>query len=203
MRTFSLPASDGRFARFGESVLIEGAKKGESGAFEELARRYRPRVLRHLRALCRSNEDTEDILQNVLLTVYLKINSFRGTSSFSTWLYRITLNAFLMHERRQKRNRVFFVQDEILDACMEAAPPRETDSLPCSRLQVKEFAEKLASVLSELPGSYRDVLLLRDREDRSIREVSACLGLSIPAVKSRHHRARRLLRARLDHDFFN
>jgi RNA polymerase sigma-70 factor (ECF subfamily) len=137
-----------------------------------------------------------------LLAVYLKIDTFRGTSRFSTWLHRITLNAFLMHERSCKRKQLLFVPDDILDVFMEAANGRETDSLPSLQLQRKELVENLARLVSELPGSFREIILLRDQQGLSIWEVSRCLGLSISAVKSRHHRARKMLKTRIERDFF-
>lgn len=181
-----------------ESELIDLVRKGVPGAFDELERRYRPRIVQQLRQLCRDEEDLKDVLQDVLTSLFLKINTFEGRSTLSTWIYRITMNAYLMHERKQKRDRLFFVEDGFQDAASgdgRLAP--RPDSSPFSAIIRSELRTKIDRALSELPPGYRQVFLYLKEEDLSLREVSKRMGLSVPAVKSRQHRAREFLKTRL------
>lgn len=181
-----------------ESELIDLVRRGVSGAFDELERRYRPRIVQQLRQLCKDEEDLKDVLQDVLTSLFLKINTFEGRSTLSTWIYRITMNAYLMHERKQKRNRLFFVDDGFQDAASSSGrlAPRP-DSSPFSAIIRSELRTRIDRALSELPPGYRQVFLYLKEEDMSLREVSKRMGLSVPAVKSRQHRAREFLKARL------
>lgn len=184
-----------------ETELIDLVRKGTSGAFEELERRYRPRIVQQLRQLCRDEEDLKDVLQDVLTSLFLKINTFQGRSTLSTWIYRITMNAYLMHERKQKRNRLFFVDDGFQDAASgDGRLAQRADSSPFSAMIRSELRTRIDRALSELPPGYRQVFLYLKEEDMSLREVSKRMGLSVPAVKSRQHRAREFLKTRLAQD---
>jgi RNA polymerase sigma-70 factor (ECF subfamily) len=181
-----------------EFDLVEKVKDGEITAFEELERRYRPKILNQLRRLCHDEHEAEDILQDVMMTLYLKLDTFEGKSTLSTWIYRIALNAFLMHERKQKRQQLFFMDDEPLDSFQERSIlESETDSCAYSHLASNEFQVTLAKAVSELPKGYREVFLMRNHDDLPIKEVSRRLGISVPAVKSRNRRARQFLQSRL------
>jgi len=181
-----------------ESKLIEQVGKGTRGAFDELERRFRPKIVRQLRSLCRDEEDVKDILQDVLTALFLKISTFQGKSSLSTWIYRITVNAYLMHERKQKRNRLFFVDDDFQDllaASSVSQQPAEPSAL--SHVMRTELRFRLAEALSELTPGYREVFLSLKGTELSLKEVSKRMGISVPAVKSRQHRAREFLKDRL------
>ncbi|MEW6439770.1 MAG: sigma-70 family RNA polymerase sigma factor [bacterium] len=182
-----------------ESELVELVQQEVAGAFEELERRYRPKILQQLRQLCRDQEDMKDILQDVLMALFLKIKTFQGRSSLSTWIYRVTINAYLMHERKQKRNRLFFVNDAVQDLLIEASNQRQGQDTPSplSHIFRTELRSKLNQALSELPPGYRDVFLALKGDELSLKEVSRQMGISIPAVKSRQHRAREFLKSRL------
>ena len=186
------------YPRVPESELIERLREGAEGAFDELERRYRPKILQQLRQLSRDDEDIKDILQDVLTSLFLKISTFQGRSSLSTWIYRITVNAYLMHERKQKRNRLLFIDDTLQDLISESSDVQiPTDSSPVHNLHRTEVRSKLSQALSELPPGYRQVFLSLKGEELSLKEVSSQMGISVPAVKSRQHRARAFLRARL------
>ncbi|MEW6441339.1 MAG: RNA polymerase sigma factor [bacterium] len=181
-----------------ESELIEMIRSGAEGAFEELERRYRPRILQQLQQLCRDEEDVKDILQDVLMVLFLKSKSFEGRSSLSTWIYRVTFNAFLMHKRRQKKDRLFLLDEPVQDALLEASHRRtgaHAAQGPCAaRLELRL---RLRQAFSALPSSYRRVFLAVKVDELPLREVSRRMGISIPAVKSRQHRACRFLRSQL------
>ncbi len=182
-----------------ESDLIERVRNGDSCAFEELDRRYRHKILSQLRRLCRDEHEADDIFQDVMTTLFLKLHTFEGKSSLSTWIYRITLNAFLMHERKQRRQQLYFTDEEPYDVHLEHVSYDGHDE-PCAYTESvnNEFHASLAKAVEALPKGYRDVFLLRNQHDLPIREVSRRLGISIPAVKSRNRRARQFLRTRLE-----
>jgi len=143
----------------------------------------------------------KDILQDVLTALFLKISTFQGRSSLSTWIYRITVNAYLMHERKQKRKRLFFIDDTLQDLVVESCDSQiQTDSSPLSNIHRTELRSKLNQALADLPSGYRQVFLSLKGEELSLKEVSRQMGISVPAVKSRQHRARVFLKARLSSD---
>jgi RNA polymerase sigma-70 factor (ECF subfamily) len=168
-------------------------------AFEELERRYRSKILNQLRRLCHDENEAEDILQDVMMTLYLKLDTFEGKSALSTWIYRITLNAFLMHERKQRRHQLYFTEDvSYEDYSGTPALDKEAETSAYSHMVNNEIQATLSSAVSELPKGYLEVFLMRNKEELPIKEVSRRLGISVPAVKSRNRRARQFLKSRLE-----
>lgn len=187
-----------------EEEVVERARKGDTCAFEELNRRYRQKILNQLRKLCRDQHEADDIFQDVMMTLYLKLDTFEGKSSLSTWIYRITLNAFLMHERKQRRQQLFFTDQGPFEVPLETLGVN-ADEEPSAYAEMAngEFQTSLAKAVAELPEGYREVFLLRNQHDLPIKEVSRRLGISVPAVKSRNRRARQFLRTRLEEYHWN
>jgi len=204
MKALSHFEPDRRSFQTEEPELIERVRNGEEGAFEELALRYQPKILKQLRSLFCDATEAEDILQDVMITLYKKIGTFEGKSSFSTWVYRVTLNAFLMHKRKQRSQRLYSLGDMPFEAYTETMnQDDDAEMCPYSHVLSNEYHFKLERALAELPKGYRDVFLMRSREDLSIEEVSERMGLSSAAVKSRSHRARQFLKDRLSTNYFN
>jgi RNA polymerase sigma-70 factor (ECF subfamily) len=190
--------------RVRETDLIEKVKNGERNAFEELERRFRPKIINQLRRLCHNENEAEDIFQEVMVTLYLKLNTFEGKSTLSTWIYRITLNAFLMHERKQKRQQLLLTEGEYNEAYSGTAVLKsEAETGAYIHMENSEFHVTLARAVSELPKGYRDVFLMRNKDELPIKEVSKRLGISVPAVKSRNRRARQFLKSRLEGYYYN
>jgi RNA polymerase sigma-70 factor (ECF subfamily) len=186
-----------------ESSLIERAKDGESKAFDSLIRMHQPAVARRVRRLCRKEEDVEDIVQEVMITLYRKIDRFQGRSSLSTWLYRIATNAFLMYERRKRRDKLTFIQDEPNQGEDRAEAfgfhlYEPTDGF--SYVYEKELQNSISEAMKELPEIYRQILLLRRRDGFSLREVSRLAKISVPSVKSRQYRGKQMLKAKISLD---
>ncbi len=187
-----------------ESILIERAKEGEARAFDSLIRKHRPEVTRRVRRLCRNDEDVEDIVQQVMITLYRKIHRFEGRSSLSTWLYRIATNAYLMCERRKKRDRLTFVENEPFEETFDSFPwyPYEgTDGF--ASVYEKELLHSVSEAMEDLPEAYREVLLLRRRDGLTLKETSRRTGVTIASVKSRQYRANRMLRGKLRLEHLN
>lgn len=186
-----------------EHDLIDASRAGDSGALEELVRSHQARVYSFAMRMCRNVEDAKDILQETFLGMLRSIKEFRGESKFTTWLYRIASNACL-----KKRRRGVFEpepdQELSLDELMPRAGPdgRKPEIADWSQdaegaLLRGELSEQMEAALDRLPREYKIVLVLRDVEGFSAEETAEMLKLSVPAVKSRLHRARVFVRREL------
>jgi RNA polymerase sigma-70 factor (ECF subfamily) len=146
-----------------------------------------------------SREDAEDVLQETFLNAFRAINSFRGDSSFSTWIYRIATNNALMKLRKSGRVELEF-NDELPNISVsEDRPPIGHIESPVDALFEKELLSELDQAVGKLPEKYRTIFLLRDVEEFSTEETAEILGITESAVKSRLHRARLFLRESLGH----
>jgi RNA polymerase sigma-70 factor (ECF subfamily) len=178
--------------------LVNSFKSGDIAAFEEIVVRYETKVMNLALRFTRNQEDAEEVLQDVFTTVYRKIEGFRGQSAFSSWLYRIVVNAAFMKLRKKKQNQAISMEDlapAVKQYCME----RDEASSPYSHNMAvtRELQEVLQKAIDRLPDQYRAVFVLRDVDGLSNQETGQILDLSIPAVKSRLHRSRIMLRKKL------
>jgi len=183
--------------------LLEALRRREPMAAERLVTTYGERAYRLASGITGNGPDAEEVVQDAFWTVVRKIDTFRGESAFGSWLYRIVANAAYQKLRgRQSRQRELSL-DEVMpffdEGGCHASPmvdwsPRTDDPA----VQV-ELRTALTSAIDELPAIYRTVLVLRDVEGRSTRQIAETLGLSVPTVKTRVHRARLFLRKRLGH----
>jgi RNA polymerase sigma-70 factor (ECF subfamily) len=161
---------------------------------------YGPRVYSTARRMLSNDLDAEDVTQDVLLQVVRKLPSFRGESAFPTWLHRITVNAALTHRRRRQVREEHRVQDPLdllLDHQQVETPGRPWMLEPGTQLLNQETSQRIRDAIDDLPETYRDVFVLADVEGLPNAEVADQVGLSLPAMKSRLHRARLLLREAL------
>jgi len=176
-------------------------------AFEEIVNRYANQIYRLAFKITRDYYSAEEILQEVFLTLINKIDTFRGESKFSSWLYRVTANAAYMHLRAQKKyeNDVSledYVPYDENGTLMGRIKAKDWIDRPDKALLSEEAMEIIEKAVNELPEPYRVVFHLRDVEGFSNQEVSEVLGLSVPALKSRLHRARLYLRDKLSDYFY-
>lgn len=178
--------------------LVELVKAGDHAAFTELVRRYEGKVYQLALRLTGNDMDAMDVIQDVFLSVYQKIHTFRGHAAFSSWLYRITANAAFAKLNQRKRAAAISL-DDVLPAVEEKATegPSEWFQKPDTALFNKETRDALETAINNLPDDFRTVVILRDVQNLSNQEVADVLSLSIPAVKSRLHRARLALRRKL------
>jgi RNA polymerase sigma-70 factor, ECF subfamily len=178
-------------------ALILKAQTGDRDALDDLTRTIRPHVERQLSRYPVSDEDRLDLVQSTLLQVVRRIGSFRGDSSFTTWLFRVTANEALMLMRSQRRQRARLV---------EGLDFEDLGVLPTMRSAVNDddaasLAEREAHVrnaLGELPADYRDIVVAHYHEDLGLQEIARKFMVSESAVRSRLHRARVRLRAILN-----
>lgn len=164
-------------------------------AFDRLYRDHVDRMYRFAQRLCGSPEDAKDLVQETFLSAYRSLKDFRGESSVSTWLYTIAAHACQRMRRKRKGERELSLDALIptSDGAMPLQVPGE-DLSPEQRLEHKELRRSLFAAVHQLPKKYRMVLVLRDMEGLSAKEVGAVMGLTERAVKSRLHRARLFVR---------
>lgn len=182
-----------------DDELIKIFLSGDQDAFEELISRYSAKAFSLATRLTGSREDAEEVLQDAFVTVYRKIGGFEGKSQFSSWFYRVTVNAALMKLRKRRQNPAVSLED-IYEQNQTKDIPAQTGSADRdgdSATLRSEVSSALDKAVRSLPEDYKPVFILRDVDGLSSEEVSNILGLTIPAVKSRLHRARTMLRKRL------
>src|SRR5882672_3327786 len=181
--------------------LLEALRLHEPAAAERLVTTYGERAYRLATSITGNEQDAEEVVQDAFWTVVRKIDTFRGESAFGSWLYRIVSNAAYQKLRgRQSRGRDLSL-DEVLpsfDARGRHVGPVADWSVRVDDPSVQtELRVALTSAIDELPPVARTVLVLRDIEGLSNLEVAEALGLSVPIVKARVHRARLFVRKQL------
>ncbi len=172
----------------GEKVLLQRAKKGEMAAFESLVTAYERRVYSLALRSTGSEADAADITQEVFLRAYRSLDTFRGESGFSTWLYRITVN--LCVDLARKNNPAGSLDDE---QALEAPETRGAYQ-PETALANSELRRELDAALSLVSEEHRKIVILRDVAGMSYADIAAALELEEGTVKSRLARARAALR---------
>ena len=185
-----------------ELALVQAAKQGDVGAFEQLVKRYDRNIFRIAQHITQNREDAEDVVQDAFLKAYENLDQFQGNSKFYTWLVRIAVNESLMKLRRRKTSKTVSMDEDV--ETEEGSMPREfADWSPNPEQQYgqSELGDILRKTIQGLPTSFRTVFVLRDVEGLSTEETAEMLNLSIPAVKSRLLRARLQLRERLNRYF--
>jgi RNA polymerase sigma-70 factor (ECF subfamily) len=176
-----------------EKQLVRLAQEGSPEAFEELVRKFQPKVFSMALSFTRNREAADDLAQEVFLKAYLALPRFHGRSEFGTWLYRISVNHikdFLRKKGRAKEVSLDDVREISFSDREQAERAEEEREIEARRGLVRKFVEGL-------PEKYRIILTLRDVQGLAYEEISRILKLSPGTVDSRLHRARRMLRVRL------
>jgi len=182
--------------------LIQGVVEGREEAFEELLQRYSSKVLNLALRITRSNEDAEEVLQDVFVTIFKKVRGFEQKSAFSSWLYRVTLNTAFMKLRARNRRKAISLEDIDPHVRMNWVSKR-SDSADIEFISTRhEVRHAIEEAVEQLPQDYRAIFILRDVDGLSNQAVSEVLKLSVPAIKSRLHRSRVMLREKLQ-NYFN
>jgi len=178
------------------------ASQGDSASLTELLTRLRPHVEKQLLRYPLSEEDRHDLVQSTLLQIIRRVGSFRGDSSFSTWLFRVTANEALMLMRSQRRHRARLVEG--LDLEDLGSLPAANDGHSSERADEVALASerdaRVRAALDELPAEYRDVVSLHYSQDLGLQEIADRLDTTESAVRSRLHRARSRLRTILSRE---
>lgn len=181
-----------------DSELVLRVRKGDGSAFRPLVERYQNRLHAMVYGMVRDPEEARDITQNAFIKAYQNLDAFRIESSFYTWLYRIAMNLAIDHCRKNKRRKT--------SAFDEAVANRDEDGTiielhqaesPQRALQRKQLHERIFAALDELSEEQREVVLLREVEGLSYKEIADTMGIPEGTVMSRLFYARKRLQALL------
>jgi RNA polymerase sigma-70 factor (ECF subfamily) len=180
-----------------EAELVRLAQNGDRDAFRLITQRCNQRLYRTARAIVRNDFEAEDIVQSAYLRAFANLAGFRGEASICTWLTRITLNE--ARGRLRSRYRTISLENAgpPVHASVEAPSVTEieTPEAHAARAQIRRLIEQ---AIDRLPSPYRIVFVMRKIENCSTQETADLLGLPADTVKTRLHRAKRLLRIALD-----
>jgi RNA polymerase sigma-70 factor (ECF subfamily) len=185
-----------------DSELVKRAKAGDQDAFGELVSRNEGKVYGLCLKMLGNQEDAEDCLQESFIKAYKALPRFREEARFSTWLYRIAYNESLMRIRKKKLDTVPLDRPVELDEGDVTRELADWTTDPRADVMNDELSDILVQHVNELDPDNRIVFILRDVHGLSTSDTAETLGLSVPAVKSRLHRARLFLRSRLS-DYFD
>lgn len=180
-----------------DDELVRRVQAGNTEAFEELVRRYERKVYSVVYRLLGNDQDAAEALQDTFLRAYRFIGKFKFKSSFFTWLYRIATNTSLTKLRQRKSPVVMSLDERLGDDNDLPLEIPDYKYSPEKMMRQRELRQALKEAVDSLPPDYRSVVVLRDLEGLSNEEVSKILKLSVPAVKSRLHRGRLVLRGML------
>lgn len=180
--------------------LVERLRARDHSAVSDLASRYSSRIRQLALRYVKNEEDADEVVQDVLLKVYQKIEAFRGDAALSSWIYRITFNTAMSRLRSDKayRREVELLPTEPAGGDGVRAPDiADWSSLGDDEVLRGELRQKLRRALALLPPIYRVPVLLRDIQGLTTEEASAALNVKDQTLKSRLHRGRMILRDQL------
>ncbi len=187
--------------READRLLVERAKGGDHGAFRVLFDKYHKRAFSVAYGVLKNRHDALDVVQEGFVKVHKHLDSFEGTSSFYTWLYRIVMNLAIDSLRRRKTSRPVEYDDAIRrdsdGVSEEAILARMLDSNPRKAAIRRELIAKIDGALSELPDYHREVILLREVDGMSYEEMAEVLGVPKGTIMSRLFHARKKMQAAL------
>jgi RNA polymerase sigma-70 factor (ECF subfamily) len=185
---------------FNEDILIKELKEGNESAFKILVDNYQDMIYNTCLSIVKSEEDAEDIAQEVFVQVYQSIGSFKGASKLSTWMYRIAITKSLDHERRKKRKKRFgFVKSIFGDEGETEINPPDFHH-PGVVLDKKEDAARLFKAIEKLPENQKTAFVLNKIEGLSNQEVSEVMKVSVSSIESLLHRAKNNLKKHLQNN---
>jgi RNA polymerase sigma-70 factor, ECF subfamily len=175
-----------------DTELLRVARAGDATAFDALIRRHDRFLYRVARSILLDDYEAEDVVQETFIKAFKRLMDFRGEASLSTWLTRIALNEALARKRSQRTT----VELEALQQPAQIEPsamtaPAQDPEVTAAQHQIRRLLER---AIDGLPDSLRTVFVMRDVEELSTAEAARLLGLGKPTVKTRLHRARRMLR---------
>jgi len=176
-----------------DEQIIQRVLSGETALYELIMRRYNQRLYRVVRAILKTEDEVEDVMQDAYVRAYRHLADFAGRSQFSTWLTRIAIHEAFARLRHGKRHQQF--DDESANGGPEMIPANSLD--PEHQTSNRELSRLLEDAILSLPENLRTVLMLRDVEELSTHETAEALNLSEENVKTRLHRGRALVRKKL------
>jgi RNA polymerase sigma-70 factor (ECF subfamily) len=184
-----------------DSIMIQAVLDGDVNAYQSLVERYERRIYYVAYGMVRDPEDAREIAQEAFVKAFKKIDTFRLDSRFYTWLYRITFNLCIDHHRRMKHRRTDEYDDQRSSGAdagvIELASRRDN---PSANVDRKHLRERIMDAFDKLPDDQRQVVVLRELEEMSYREIAQVLEIPEGTVMSRLYYARRKLQELLQDD---
>ena len=186
------------YSKTREAELLDEATLGNLHAFEDLVRPFRDRIYWRAVKAVRDVDEAEDVTQETLLRAFTRLNTFRREARFSSWLYMVASNAIRMHLRRRRRKATQSIEANIQE--VERATQGQLLSVdqPDVVAMRGQLFGAIDDAISQLPPQYGSILRLWVEDGLDLQEIHERSGLSVAAIKSRLHRARRRLRDNLD-----
>jgi len=174
-----------------DTELVRRIKQGDGTAMEEIVKRYSNKVYSLAFHITHNTSAAEEIMQDVFLTVVAKVGTLENDAYFATWLYRVTTNAAYGFLRKEKK---YTEQTPMEDIDHDQIQGFDWSELPDDVLLSDESKNIIRRAIDALPESMRTIVIMKDVEGLKNEEIAEALGLSLPAVKSRLHRGRLMLR---------
>lgn len=168
-----------------DEILLQRILTGEKGLFEQIIRRYNPRLFRTGMAILNNDAETEDAMQSTYINAYEHLAQFEKRAAFATWLTRIMVNECLKLKKKRLNETAQLSENHI------------NMTTPAHELLNKELSALLENAVSQLPEKYRMVFMLREIEEMSVRETAEVLTIEETNVKVRLNRAKTMLRENL------
>lgn len=181
-----------------EWTLIEQLKQGDEAAFKAMVTTWQDMVYNTALGILQNAEDAEDVAQEVFVQVYESINTFKGESKFSTWLYRITVTKCMDHIRRRKRKKRFASIQSLFNVNNEPVYNAPDFNHPGVTLDNKEKAAVLLKAIKNLPANQQIAFTLHKMEGLSYQEVSEVMKTTVSSIESLLHRAKNNLKKALE-----
>nr|WP_204618930.1 sigma-70 family RNA polymerase sigma factor [Desulforadius tongensis] len=175
-----------------DQQLIERSKSGDYIAFEELVRRYENKVYNVAYRFVGNHADASDLAQEAFIKIYQALGSFRGDSSFMTWIYHITANVCRDELRRRQKKQTISLDDDFQDKdnlplILSLSSDKPGPEEEIERMELREQVQQCLNMLSD---EHRLILIMREMQQLSYDEIAKVLGCSLGTVKSRLSRAR-------------
>ncbi|MBN1589811.1 MAG: sigma-70 family RNA polymerase sigma factor [Pirellulales bacterium] len=168
-----------------DTSLIEATLRGDSSAFGRLVQKYQDRLYNTLVHLTGNHEDARDLAQEAFVQAFVKLDTFRRSSTFYTWLYRIAMNQTATHYRRKKTTASL---DHVRQTT--GREPVEANPGPHERLEQEERRGQVREALARLSDEHRTILVLREIEGCDYETIAGVLDVPVGTVRSRLYRAR-------------
>lgn len=181
-----------------DRVLAQRAKEGDMRAYEDLVERYYGKLYGLIYNMTSNKEDTEDMIQEVLIKAYTSLPKFKGNSSFYTWIYRIAINRTINFLKKRRRKQALSLDQ--VDGGLERDPAYvelSSKITPVRDVKILELQEKLNTALQTLSEKHRAVVVLHDIQGIPHLEISRMLGVSEGTLRSRLYYARQQLQSEL------
>lgn len=184
-----------------DALLVKRSIEGDTDAFDQIMREHQDTVYRVALRFLKNEIEAQDVAQDALLNVYRKLHTFKGNSALGSWIYRVAVNTALMRLRKKKR-RSEVALDNVAPSEEHETEYQDLRSMWHRRgdevAENRELRRKIMEAVELLEPKYQAVFALKEFDGLSLKEISDELDISVPAVKSRLHRARLTLRASLE-----